>query len=128
MKAKNGDNYRGFWIMNVRHGYGEQDYTDETKYTGTFKENLKDGHGNQSEHEGAKVNIYEGQWRGGKPHGFGFLYDEANRDNRRLAEFADGKRKIWVNKRRKVKYNAGVYALEQSWKEMSKLQKQFIDK
>lgn len=63
----NGFTYTGDWVKNAQQGYGVEECA-ETRYEGTFFNNLKEGRGIFSWKQGS---VYEGEFHNNKIHGEG---------------------------------------------------------
>ncbi|XP_047457325.1 alsin-like isoform X2 [Mugil cephalus] len=65
--------YTGSWLAGRVHGRGTMKWPDGRTYSGNFKNGLEDGYGEciMPNKVLNKADIYQGQWREGKIHGFG---------------------------------------------------------
>lgn len=76
--AVNGDEYRGEWLNDKRHGRGFMKYSKTGGlYEGEWKNDLKDGYGTYSlptGKDGKMRKVYAGWWKNDKRHGFGVFY------------------------------------------------------
>ncbi len=123
--------YEGNWQDNLKHGEGEEYKSGELRYEGNYNLGLFEG-------DGKLENIkeqwkYEGEFKGGKPHGFGQMYWEdgtvyrgqlkaGQRDGYGTCEYADGTSYDgqWA---RDKKNGEGTFITEEGWSSV----KIFID-
>jgi hypothetical protein len=67
------EHYSGQWLDGMRHGHGELEQDDGTRYVGDFRNGLAEGKGTQT----AKAGVYQGTWLAGRRHGQG-QFNDAN--------------------------------------------------
>mmetsp|Transcript_18560 Transcript_18560/g.16162 ORF Transcript_18560/g.16162 Transcript_18560/m.16162 type:complete len:203 (+) Transcript_18560:286-894(+) len=60
--------YKGQWYNGMRHGRGEQYWTDGSQYVGYWRNNMANGKGRLIHADG---DVYEGEWLDDKAHGKG---------------------------------------------------------
>ncbi|KAK1385185.1 hypothetical protein POM88_022920 [Heracleum sosnowskyi] len=60
--GSDGDTYRGAWVNDRKHGYGNKGYRNGDYYEGMWRKNLQDGRGKYVWKNG---NEYVGEWRNG---------------------------------------------------------------
>ena len=70
MKYKNGDEYDGEWLYDMKNGKGIMIYKDGTKYDGEWKNDLREGYGIMINEKGIK---YEGEWKNDSIDGYGVI-------------------------------------------------------
>ncbi|CAH8496109.1 unnamed protein product [Heterobilharzia americana] len=92
----NGDEYRGEWKDNKRHGRGIYKWGKTNLiYEGDWEKNRRSGSGVLSvkcQNE-KQVNIYSGSWKNDKRHGYGKNWYSQNEIYE--GEWCDGKRSGW---------------------------------
>jgi hypothetical protein len=78
--------YDGFWMNNLRHGFGSLKYPDNGYYEGEFAKGYEHGQGVKFSPEGVR---YEGRFRFGKKDGPGCLYLPDGKIQKRIFKEAD---------------------------------------
>lgn len=85
--------YEGEFRMSNMEGRGKEIWNDNRTYEGDFKNGKKDGEGT---FEWSNGNKYIGSWRTDKMHGTGIYYNSKDK-TKRLGEWVNGKRHIWLS-------------------------------
>ena len=70
LKFKSGDKYSGEWKDGIRNGEGTYTWTDGDKYVGEFRNGKRNGEGTMTHTNG---NQYVGEWKDGKKNGEGIM-------------------------------------------------------
>ena len=68
VRFKNGIQYQGEWLGNMRDGFGKQKWPDGALYEGEWINNKADGKGKFIHANG---DYYEGEWKDDKANGYG---------------------------------------------------------
>ena len=79
--------YKGQWVMDKEHGYGQYTWNDGSTYEGEWQTEKRCGKGI---YRNRKLRVvYEGYWRNDRYHGNGVLTNSDN-DERQEGEWRDG--------------------------------------
>jgi hypothetical protein len=93
IRYTNGSRYAGNWRNDMMHGKGDYHFSETYSYSGYFINNQFNGRGTLTTPEG----YYEGQFKNGKPHGYGVQVATINQST------LTGK---WVNGKKEGTYAA----------------------
>ena len=110
-----GEQYKGEWLNNLKHGVGVMIYKNSDKYEGEWAEDVRYGLGIYwIFHEGRFKVRYNGSWQGDLPHGEGVLF--ADNGDVYQGEFVSGMRhgrgkQVYANEVRQTKTSSSSLLL-----------------